>query len=87
MDTPFLVASWEGKFEVVPLVLPLLLEHGADVDIPNRRNVTPFQAASERGFSRVSQLLLEYGINSYKIVYSVPLVTHYLTAMVGDLVT
>lgn len=39
----------------------LLIEHGADVNIPDNENVTPLQHAREAGFKEIEQMLLKAG--------------------------
>jgi uncharacterized protein len=36
-----------------------LIEHGADVNIPDNNNVTPLQYAREKGFNEIEKILLE----------------------------
>jgi uncharacterized protein len=43
--------------------IKLLIEHGADVNIPDGNNVTPLQHASERGFNEIEQILMDAGAN------------------------
>jgi uncharacterized protein len=37
----------------------LLIDHGADVNIPDNNNVTPLQHAREKGFKEIAQILLK----------------------------
>lgn len=39
----------------------LLIDHGADVNIPDNNNVTPLQHAQEKGFKEIEQILLQAG--------------------------
>jgi ankyrin repeat protein len=39
----------------------LLIEHGADVNIPDKENVTPLQHAREKGFKEIEEILLKAG--------------------------
>lgn len=39
----------------------LLIDHGADVNIPDKNNVTPLQHAREKGFKEIEQILLKAG--------------------------
>ncbi|MFB9328768.1 ankyrin repeat domain-containing protein [Paenibacillus aurantiacus] len=39
----------------------LLIEHGADVNIPDRDQVTPLQHAREKGFKEIERILIEAG--------------------------
>ncbi|MDM5227398.1 ankyrin repeat domain-containing protein [Cytobacillus sp. NJ13] len=39
----------------------LLIDHGADVNIPDGNNVTPLQHAREKGFKEIEQILLTAG--------------------------
>ncbi|MFJ7509013.1 ankyrin repeat domain-containing protein [Peribacillus simplex] len=39
----------------------LLVDHGADVNIPDNNNVTPLQHAREKGFKEIEQILLSAG--------------------------
>ncbi|WP_082347116.1 ankyrin repeat domain-containing protein [Bacillus sp. FJAT-18017] len=43
--------------------IKLLIEHGADVNIPDGNNVTPLQHARERGFKEIEQILMDAGAN------------------------
>jgi ankyrin repeat protein len=42
-------------------VVPLLLGHGTDVNIPVLRGLTPLHHASEKGWLEVACLLIEHG--------------------------
>ncbi|WHY77398.1 ankyrin repeat domain-containing protein [Neobacillus sp. WH10] len=39
----------------------LLIDHGADVNIPDKNNVTPLQHAREKGFKEIIKILLKAG--------------------------
>ena len=39
----------------------LLIDHGADVNIPDKNNVTPLQHAQEKGFKEIEQILINAG--------------------------
>jgi ankyrin repeat protein len=39
----------------------LLIEHGADVNIPDKENVTPLQHAREKDFKEIEEILLKAG--------------------------
>ncbi|MDM5212287.1 ankyrin repeat domain-containing protein [Peribacillus sp. NJ4] len=39
----------------------LLIDHGADVNIPDKNNVTPLQHARKKGFKEIEQILLKAG--------------------------
>ncbi|MNZ93033.1 Ankyrin repeats (3 copies) [compost metagenome] len=39
----------------------LLIDHGADVNIPDHDGVTPLQHAHEKGFKEIEQILLKAG--------------------------
>lgn len=39
----------------------LLIDHGADVNIPDHNNVTPLQHAREKGFKEIEHILLKAG--------------------------
>lgn len=39
----------------------LLIDHGADVNIPDKNNVTPLQHAREKGFKEIVKILLKAG--------------------------
>jgi ankyrin repeat protein len=39
----------------------LLIEHGADVNIPDKENVTPLQHAREKAFKEIEEILLKAG--------------------------
>ena len=58
--TPLLMAVEGQKFEDGS-VLRLLLEHGADVNVPNNTGWTPLHRASCNGAPEVVRLLLEHG--------------------------
>ncbi len=39
----------------------LLIDNGADVNLPDQENVTPIQHARERGFKEIEEILLKAG--------------------------
>ncbi|MDQ0202004.1 ankyrin repeat protein [Neobacillus ginsengisoli] len=41
--------------------IKLLIEHGADVNIPDLEGVTPLQHAKDRGFEEIKEILLLAG--------------------------
>ena len=51
------------KFEVIQL----LLEHGANIHMQNKKGETPFQVAAARGKQKVIQVLSEYMQNDHSI--------------------
>ncbi|MEH7484774.1 ankyrin repeat domain-containing protein [Neobacillus drentensis] len=60
--------GWTALLEAVILgngdkkqqqTVQLLINHGADVNIPDNKNVTPLQHARERGFKEIEQILLK----------------------------
>ncbi|MGY4795229.1 ankyrin repeat domain-containing protein [Lysinibacillus fusiformis] len=62
--------GWTALMEAIVLnngnatqqtVVQLLIEHGADVNIPDQNKVTPLQHAKQRGFKEVEQILLAAG--------------------------
>ena len=55
-ETPLHVVSTDGVH-----VAQLLLEHGVDVNIPDKHNRTPLGAASCHGSLEISRLLLDHG--------------------------
>ena len=54
---PLRLAITKNYFEIVQL----LLEHGADVNIRNERDRTPYQVAESAGLTEIARLLLEHG--------------------------
>jgi ankyrin repeat protein len=42
-------------------VVPLLLEHGADVGVEDNKGRTPFYVALSKGHHDIAKLLSEYG--------------------------
>jgi cytohesin len=48
-------------------VIQLLLEHGANIHMQNKKGETPFQVAAARGKQKVIQLLSEYMQNDHSI--------------------
>ncbi|WDV08483.1 ankyrin repeat domain-containing protein [Lysinibacillus irui] len=62
--------GWTALMEAIVLnngnptqqtVIQLLIEHGADVTIPDQNNVTPLQHAKQRGFQEIEQILIAAG--------------------------
>lgn len=62
--------GWTALMEAVILndgnktqqqVVQLLIDHGADVNIPDKNNVTPLQHAQEKGFKEIEQILIKAG--------------------------
>lgn len=62
--------GWTALMEAIVLnngnptqqaVIQLLIEHGADVNIPDQNKVTPLQHAKQRGFKEIEQILLAAG--------------------------
>lgn len=62
--------GWTALMEAIVLnnggerqlqAIQLLIDHGADVNIPDRNNVTPLQHAREKGFIEIEQILLKAG--------------------------
>ena len=62
--------GWTALMEAIVLnngnptqhtVIQRLIEHGADVNIPDQNNVTPLQHAKQRGFKAIEQILLAAG--------------------------
>lgn len=62
--------GWTALMEAIVLnnggerqqqAIQLLIDHGADVNIPDRNNVTPLQHARENGFKEIEQILLTAG--------------------------
>jgi ankyrin repeat protein len=47
-----------------PKVARMLLEHGADVNARNKRGLTPFDLASQRGRVGIINVLVQYGASS-----------------------
>lgn len=42
-------------------IVQLLIEHGADVNLPDKNGVTPLQHARQRGYTEIAQLLEQAG--------------------------
>jgi len=42
-------------------VIQMLIDHGADVNIPDQNNVTPLQHAKQRGFKEIEKILIAAG--------------------------
>lgn len=42
-------------------VVQLLIDHGADVNIPDNNNVTPLQHAKKQGFKEIENILIAAG--------------------------
>ncbi|MFD0829788.1 ankyrin repeat domain-containing protein [Neobacillus sp. M.A.Huq-85] len=62
--------GWTALMEAIVLndggkkqqeAIKLLIEHGADVNIPDSKGVTPFQHANERNFEEIEKILLQAG--------------------------
>ncbi|WP_186321356.1 ankyrin repeat domain-containing protein [Bacillus sp. FJAT-22090] len=62
--------GWTALMEAIVLnngderqqqTIQLLIDHGADVNIPDRNNVTPLQHAREKGFKEIVKILTEAG--------------------------
>lgn len=62
--------GWTALLEAIVLsdggpahqqIVQLLIKHGADVNIPDKQNVTPLQHARSRGYTAIAQLLEEAG--------------------------
>ena len=60
--------GWTALMEAVILndgnetqqkVIQLLIDHGADVNIPDKKNVSPLQHAHDKGFSEIEEILLK----------------------------
>jgi ankyrin repeat protein len=47
--------------EIQQQTVQLLIDYGADVNIPDKNNVTPLQHAREKGFKEIEQILLKAG--------------------------
>lgn len=41
--------------------IQLLIDHGADVNIPDKNNVTPLEHARKNGFKEIESILLKAG--------------------------
>jgi ankyrin repeat protein len=62
--------GWTALLEAIVLsdggrahqqIVQLLIEHGADVNLPDKAGVTPLQNARKRGFTEIERLLLQAG--------------------------
>ncbi|WP_438824807.1 ankyrin repeat domain-containing protein [Bacillus sp. JJ1532] len=62
--------GWTALMEAIVLnnggerqqqAIQLLIDHGADVNIPDRNNITPLQHAREKEFKEIEQILLKAG--------------------------
>lgn len=62
--------GWTALMEAIVLnngderqqqTIQLLIDHGADVNIPDSNNVTPLQHAREKGFKEIEGILIEAG--------------------------
>jgi len=62
--------GWTALMEAIVLnngnpiqqtVVQLLIDHGADVNIPDNDNVTPLQHAKKQGFKEIENILIEAG--------------------------
>ncbi|PGL67097.1 ankyrin repeat domain-containing protein [Bacillus sp. AFS055030] len=62
--------GWTALLEVILLndgnekqqqTVQLLIENGADVNLPDRENVSPIQHARKRGFKEIEEILLKAG--------------------------
>jgi len=62
--------GWTALMEAIVLnngnpiqqtVVQLLIDHGADVNIPDNNNVTPLQHAKKQGFKEIENILIEAG--------------------------
>lgn len=62
--------GWTALMEAIVLsdggesqqeTIKLLIENGADVNIPDKNNITPLQHAREKGFKEIQQILLKAG--------------------------
>ncbi|QED50198.1 ankyrin repeat domain-containing protein [Cytobacillus dafuensis] len=62
--------GWTALMEAIVLsnggkkqqeTIKILIEHGADVNIPDSGGVTPLQHAEERGFKEIKEILLKAG--------------------------
>jgi ankyrin repeat protein len=62
--------GWTALLEAIVLsdggpshqqIVRLLIDHGADVNIPDREKVTPLQHARRRGYREIERLLVEAG--------------------------
>ncbi|WP_438823179.1 ankyrin repeat domain-containing protein [Peribacillus butanolivorans] len=62
--------GWTALMEAIVLnnggerqqqAIQLLIDHGADVNIPDRNNVTPLQHSREKEFKEIEQILLKTG--------------------------
>lgn len=62
--------GWTAMLEAIILnngdgkqqqTVQLLIDHGADVNIPDKNNVTPLQHAREKGFKEIEHILVKAG--------------------------
>lgn len=62
--------GWTALLEAIVLsdgglnhqqIVQLLVDHGADVNIPDKDGVTPLQHAQERGFAEIERILVKAG--------------------------
>uniref|UniRef100_UPI0030B9C557 ankyrin repeat domain-containing protein n=1 Tax=Lysinibacillus fusiformis TaxID=28031 RepID=UPI0030B9C557 len=62
--------GWTALLEAIVLingnptqqaVIQLLIEHGADANIPDQNNLTPLQHGRQRGFNEIEQFLIAAG--------------------------
>ncbi len=62
--------GWTALLEAIVLsdggqahqhIVQLLIDHGADVNIPDKDGVTPLQHAHKRGFTEIERILLKAG--------------------------
>jgi ankyrin repeat protein len=62
--------GWTALLEAIVLsdggprhqqIVQLLIDHGADVNIPDKNGVTPLQHARERGFNAIERILVQAG--------------------------
>lgn len=62
--------GWTALMEAIVLsdggrkhqeIVQLLIEHGADVNIPDKDGVTPLQHAKQRGYKEIAEMLAKAG--------------------------
>lgn len=63
-ETALFIACQEGNADVCQI----LLDHGAQVEAPNKNGKTALTAAAERGHERVVKLLLTYGARAQEAI-------------------